>query len=60
MRLVKYQSRGFSIIELMIALTVGLILMAGLVTVFDTVSNMNRMQNGLARLQENGRFAVTL
>ena len=59
MRLVKYQSRGFSIIELMIALTVGLILMAGLVTVFDTVSNMNRMQNGLARLQENGRFAVT-
>jgi type IV pilus assembly protein PilW len=44
----------------MIAVTIGLILLTGLVTVFDTVSKMNRTQNGLARLQENGRYVMTL
>jgi type IV pilus assembly protein PilW len=50
--------QGFSIVEFMIAATIGLILTAGLITVFETTSQMNRAQNGLARLQENGRFAV--
>jgi type IV pilus assembly protein PilW len=51
--------KGFSLIELMVAITIGLFLVAGLISVFDTVSSMNRTQNGLARLQENGRYAVT-
>lgn len=49
---------GFSIVELMIAVVIGLIITTGLITVFDTTSKMNRTQNGLARIQENGRFAL--
>lgn len=53
------KNKGFSIVEFMIAATIGLIITAGLISVFDTTSKMNRVQNGLARLQENGRFIVT-
>ncbi len=52
------QQKGFSIIELMIAGVIGVIIISGLIYVFETTSNMNRTQNGLARLQENGRFAI--
>lgn len=50
--------KGFSIVELMVAGTIGIILLTGLVTVFETTSLLNKTQNGLARLQENGRFAL--
>lgn len=52
------KSRGFSIVELMISAFIGLILVKGLISVFDTTSGMNRTQNGLARIQENGRYAL--
>ena len=52
------KQQGFSIVELMVAGTIGIILLTGLVTVFETTSLMNKTQNGLARLQENGRFAL--
>jgi type IV pilus assembly protein PilW len=55
-----YKNQGFSLVELMVGVAIGLIILTGLITVFDTVSKMNRTQNGLARLQENGRYAVTL
>jgi type IV pilus assembly protein PilW len=50
--------RGFSLIEIMIALTLGLLLSYGLITLFGGTSRTNKVQEGLARLQENGRFAV--
>lgn len=50
---------GFSLLEIMIALALGLLLSIGIVSLFGNTSHTNRMQNGLARLQENGRFAVT-
>ncbi len=52
--------KGFSIVELMIAILIGLIVLTGLITVFDTSSKMSRTQNGLARIQENGRYAISL
>ena len=52
-------ARGFSLLELMIALALGLLLSAGILTLFSSTSQTNKLQNGLARLQENGRFAVT-
>lgn len=52
-------SHGFSLIELMIALLLGTILMAGIITLFLGTSKTNRVQNGMARLQENGRYAMT-
>lgn len=51
-------ARGFSLLEIMIALTLGLLLSIGIMTLFSGTSRTNKMQDGLARLQENGRFAV--
>ena len=56
----KHNQQGFSIVELMIAVFIGIIILTGLVQVFDTSSRMNRTQNGLARIQENGRYSVSL
>lgn len=50
---------GFSLLEIMIALALGLLLSVGIVSLFGTTSSTNKLQNGLARLQESGRFAVT-
>lgn len=56
----KPKSLGFSLVELMIAILIGVFILTGLVTVFDTSSRMSRTQNGLARIQENGRFILSL
>ncbi|OOG40632.1 PilW family protein [Rhodanobacter sp. C05] len=50
---------GVTLIELMVAMVLGLIVAAGIVTVFTSTAKSNRAQNQLARLQEEGRFAVT-
>jgi type IV pilus assembly protein PilW len=50
---------GFSLIELMVAITLGLLLSIGIVTLFGATSKTNKVQDALARLQENGRYAVT-
>ena len=49
---------GFSLIELMVALAIGLIATIGIVSLFSNTSRSNRLQEGLARLQENGRYAA--
>lgn len=51
-------SRGFSLIELMVAMALGLVLSIGVVSLFGSTSMSNKVQNSLARLQENGRYAV--
>jgi len=50
--------RGVSLVEIMIAITVGLVLTAGVIQVFVSNKQIYRVQEALARLQENGRFAV--
>jgi type IV pilus assembly protein PilW len=50
---------GFSLIELMIAMVLGLLVSAGIITVFISTSSSNRMQTQLARLQEQGRYAIS-
>lgn len=49
---------GFTLIELLVALALGLLVSIGIVALFQSTSNTNRAQDALARLQENGRFAV--
>lgn len=49
---------GLSLIELMVALVLGLIISAAIIQVFLTSKNVYRMQDAMARIQENGRFAV--
>ncbi len=46
-------------IEIMIALVLGILLSTGIFSIFQSTSNTAKLQNGLARLQENGRFALT-
>lgn len=53
------RARGFTLLEMMVAVVLGLLLTAGIVTLFSATGNTNRVQDGLARLQENGRFAMT-
>lgn len=50
---------GLTLIELMVAMVLGLVVAGGVVAIFNSTSSSNRAQTQLARLQEEGRFAVT-
>lgn len=52
--------RGLSLIELMIALTLGSLLIFGVLSVFAASNLTYRNNEALARVQENGRFAIDL
>ena len=54
----KTVQKGFTLIEIMIALTLGLFLSAGVVQVFLSTKQSNRTQENLSRMQENARFAM--
>lgn len=51
-------ARGMSLIELMVALLIGTILVLGLVEVFAASRTAYQMSEGMARVQENSRFAM--
>lgn len=48
---------GFSLVELMIALLLGVILTLGVAQIYLSSSDTYRLTDGLARIQENARFA---
>ncbi|MBD3668762.1 MAG: PilW family protein [Kangiella sp.] len=52
------KSKGFTLIEYMVAITIGLILLAGVGTFFLGMQKSSQAQNGISELQENGRFAL--
>lgn len=52
-----YQT-GMTLIEIMIALLIGVFLLGGVINIFINSKQTYRMQEGLSRLQENGRFAM--
>ncbi len=54
----KSHNNGFSIIELLIAVALGSILLAGVVKIFINNKGTYRLENELSRLQEHGRFIV--
>ncbi len=51
-------ARGFSMIELLIAMVMGLSLAAGVMQVYVGNSQTERDQQARARMQENGRYAI--
>jgi type IV pilus assembly protein PilW len=53
-----YHCRGFSMVELMVALVITLILLAGIGQIFLSSKKSFIIQNNLARIQENGRYAM--
>lgn len=52
--------RGVSLIELMVAMLIGVLLILGLVQVFSASRTAYQLSSGLARAQENGRFAMEM
>lgn len=52
------RTRGFSMVELMVALTIGLIILAAVSSLFVSSKQTYTTQDSLARLQENARFAM--
>ncbi len=52
------QQRGVGLIELMVAMLIGLFLIIGAVTVFNQSRNTYRASEGVARLQETARLAM--
>ena len=52
--------RGMTLVELMIALTIGLMLLAGAASMFITNKRIYQDIGDLGALQENGRFALEL
>ncbi|MGH8041085.1 MAG: PilW family protein [Rudaea sp.] len=51
--------RGFTLIELMIAVTLGILISLGLVVLFQATAKTNRVQDAMAQLQETGRYAIS-
>ena len=50
---------GLSLVEIMVALTLGVVLLTGVIQIYASTKSTYRMQDNLARLQENGRFALS-
>lgn len=51
------QQRGFSLVELMVALTIGVVLIGGALTIHVQSHDAHTFAERMARIQENGRFA---
>ncbi len=49
---------GFSLVELMIAMVVGLLLISGMITVFAGTKRSSQLNSSMAMMQEHGRFAL--
>ncbi len=56
--LARARTHGVSLIELMIALLIGTIMVLGLVQVFSASRTAYQLSQGIARNQENARFAI--
>ncbi len=52
------QQHGLTLIELMVALVISLLILAGLFTVYQSNQRGYRLNDGLVRVQESGRFAI--
>lgn len=52
------KQQGLSIVELMVALAVGMVLIAGILQVFLSSKNTYAVNEAMSRVQENGRFAL--
>ncbi len=50
-------AKGMSLLELMVALVLGLFMVGGIIAFFTATNSSARVQTGIARISENGRFA---
>jgi type IV pilus assembly protein PilW len=54
----KLSQRGFGLVELMISITLGLFLSTAVIQVFLATNTSSKVQDSLAQVQENARFAM--
>lgn len=59
MNLISVNLRGFSLVELMVAMALGLFLMLGVAQIFINTSSTHRGQNALAEIHESARYAIS-
>jgi len=52
--------QGMTLVEMMVAMTIGLVLLGGIITVLSSSQSTYRVNEALARLQENARYAFQL
>ncbi len=53
-----HQQRGFSLVEIMVAMVLGLILLGGTIAIYASSKDSYRLQENIAGMQENARFAL--
>jgi len=54
--LLKRSERGFTLVELMISVTIGIMILAGVMQLYATSTRTQIVQEGSSRLQENARY----
>jgi type IV pilus assembly protein PilW len=54
----RLRSEGFSLIELMVAMALGVLLLSGVLAVFLSSRSTHETTDRLSRVQDNGRFAL--
>lgn len=54
------RERGFTLIEILVALILGLVVLGGVIQVFISTRQAVRIQQASSRMQENGRNAIAL
>lgn len=54
------RQQGFTILEVFIALAIGLVLIGGVLSVFVGMKTTTQETSSMGELQENGRFAISL
>jgi len=52
-------SRGMSLVEMLISMTLGLILLTGMIAVFSGNKRSSELNTAMANIQENARFALS-
>lgn len=54
------KQHGFTLVELMVAMTLGLLLLGGVITILTSSHQTYRVNDALARMQENARYAFQI
>lgn len=54
----KFRNSGFGLVELMISITLGLVLSTAVIQIFVASNSSSKLQQSLAQVQENARFAM--
>ncbi|MDR3056310.1 MAG: PilW family protein [Zoogloeaceae bacterium] len=60
MNSIKKYGQGFSLVEMMVAMVIGFLIVGGMLSVYLSNSSSFRFNSQMARIQENGRFAMNL